>query len=139
MACGNARDIGEITQVKNQYLTDLGDYGKYGLLRFLAGKGVRIGVNWYLTPDDGSTDGKFKDYRKGQAEDWMIDQELFEKLQEIHSLPEKTVEDVERTGLIPGAVYYRNLLTRGICLLQRGRRIADGGSRRRYRRFRTRN
>lgn len=40
--------------MKNQYLTDLGDYGKYGLLRFLTGKGVRIGVNWYLTPDDGS-------------------------------------------------------------------------------------
>lgn len=96
--------------MKNQYLTDLGDYGKYGLLRFLAGKGVRIGVNWYLTPDDGSTNGKFKDFLERQAEDWMIDQELFEKLQEIHALPENKVEDVERAGLIPGAVYYPDLL-----------------------------
>ena len=35
--------------MKNQYVGDIGDYGKYGLLRFLAEKGIRIGVNWYLT------------------------------------------------------------------------------------------
>lgn len=96
--------------MKNQYLADLGDYGKYGLLRFLAGKGVRIGVNWYLTPDDGSKAGKFKDYLKRPIEDWVIDRELFQKLQEIHALSKSTVEDTERAGLIPGAVYYPELL-----------------------------
>ncbi len=38
--------------MKNQYVADIGDYGKYGLLRFLARKGIKVGVNWYLTPDD---------------------------------------------------------------------------------------
>ena len=31
--------------MKNQYIGDIGDYGKYGLLRFLAQRGFRIGVN----------------------------------------------------------------------------------------------
>ena len=48
--------------MKDQYFGDIGDYGKYGLLRFLAKKGIKIGVHWYLTPSDGSNDGKFTDY-----------------------------------------------------------------------------
>ena len=50
--------------MKNQYVGDIGDYGKYGLLRFLAGQGIKIGVNWYLTDDDDdeSADGKFTYY-----------------------------------------------------------------------------
>ena len=42
--------------MKNQYLGDIGDYGKYGLLRFLAIRGIKIGINWYLTEDDESAD-----------------------------------------------------------------------------------
>ena len=38
--------------MKNQYFGDVGDYGKYGLLRFIAKRGVTIAVNWYLTLDD---------------------------------------------------------------------------------------
>ena len=53
--------------MKNQYVGDIGDYGKYGLLRFLANRGIKIGVNWYLTDDDGSSDGKFTKYLKKQA------------------------------------------------------------------------
>lgn len=48
--------------MKNQYVGDIGDYGKYGLLRFLANHGICIGVNWYLTENDESSDGKFTDY-----------------------------------------------------------------------------
>ena len=32
--------------MKNQYFGDVGDYGKYGLLRFIAKRGVSIAVNW---------------------------------------------------------------------------------------------
>lgn len=39
-----------------------GDYGKYGILRFLAKQGIKIGVNWYLTEDDGSNDGNVIGY-----------------------------------------------------------------------------
>ncbi|MGN1142152.1 MAG: hypothetical protein ACI4TF_13195 [Oliverpabstia sp.] len=36
--------------LKNQYFGDVGDYGKYGLLRFLVNNGISIAINWYLSP-----------------------------------------------------------------------------------------
>ena len=64
--------------MKNQYFGDIGDYGKYGLLRFLAKRGVTIAVNWYLTPDDQPNDGSIRGYfdkvkdRKYDPEMWRI-------------------------------------------------------------------
>ncbi len=96
--------------MKNQYLGDIGDYGKYGLLRFLASKGIRIGVNWYLTEDDNSNDGKFKEYLDREKEPWMIDGDLYDKLQRIKADPQSTVIAVEALDLIPRAVFYANRL-----------------------------
>ena len=47
--------------MKNQYFGDIGDYGKYGLLKFLGERDVKIAVNWYLTKNDKNKpgDGKF--------------------------------------------------------------------------------
>ena len=40
--------------MKNQYFGDINDYRKYGLLRLIAKKtGLKIGICWMLTPDDG--------------------------------------------------------------------------------------
>ena len=100
--------------MKNQYAADLGDYGKYGLFRFLARKGIRIGVNWYLTADDGTKDGKFTDYLENTREngDMQYDAELFCALQAIAAKKEKKcVQDIEAGGLIPGAVFYSEVLT----------------------------
>lgn len=91
--------------MKNQYIADIGDYGKYGLLRFLAGKGIKIGVNWYLTSDDGSSDGKFTGYLENEKERFR-DPELFDSLRHIAGCPEKSVEMIQNEGLIPGACYY---------------------------------
>lgn len=54
--------------MKNQYVCDIGDYGKYGLLRFLAQHGIRIGINWYLTKNDFSTDGNKTKYLEKDSE-----------------------------------------------------------------------
>jgi hypothetical protein len=57
--------------VQNRYAGDIGDFMKFGLLRFVAqpvadgGTGLRIGLNWYLVPDEDSNknnDGKYLDY-----------------------------------------------------------------------------
>ena len=53
--------------MQNQYVGDIGDFGKYGLLRALAGDPLRLGVIWHLFPDEppkepGKGDGKFIDY-----------------------------------------------------------------------------
>ena len=63
--------------MKNQYFGDVGDYGKYGLLRFIAKRGVTIAVNWYLTPDDQSNDGNIRGYLTNDR-DRKYDPELFD-------------------------------------------------------------
>ena len=68
--------------MKNQYVGDIGDYGKYGLLRFLANQGIKLGINWYLTADDGSRDGKFTDYLN-QSSERVYDPELFDALRAV--------------------------------------------------------
>ena len=95
--------------MKNQYVGDIGDYGKYGLLRFLAGHGIKIGVNWYLTKNDESADGKFTDYLK-RPEERIYDPELFDVLQEVAGRPDKTVNMIEQAGIIPGACFFGEYL-----------------------------
>lgn len=95
--------------MKNQYVGDIGDYGKYGLLRFLTKKGISIGINWYLTEDDGSSDGKFTDYLKNSAER-DYDPELFDCLKDIADLPNKTVKMIESSGILPGTEFYSEVL-----------------------------
>ena len=48
--------------MKNQYVGDIGDYGKYALLQAFVNADVNVGVNWYLTDNDESNDGKFINY-----------------------------------------------------------------------------
>ena len=38
--------------MQNQYVGDIGDFGKYGLLRAISGDPLRLGVVWYLFPDE---------------------------------------------------------------------------------------
>lgn len=86
--------------MKNQYVGDIGDYGKYALLRAFALDGVKVGVNWYLTEDDGSNDGKFTSYLNDDRMRWNAP-EVFDALKEIAGNPGKSVEDVQDLDVIP--------------------------------------
>ena len=52
--------------MQDQYVGDIGDFGKYGLLRHLtgmrdddaSGDALSLGVIWYLFPNGGNNDGK---------------------------------------------------------------------------------
>ena len=102
--------------MKDQYVRDIGDYGKYGLLRFLAKMGkIKIGVNWYRTKNDDppTNDGKMNAYLNDAASFSRFDEALFKELQKID--PEnrwetKSVIDIEAANLIPNAVYYHEIL-----------------------------
>lgn len=53
--------------MQNKYVGDVGDFGKYGLLRALSGvrqpgRKLTIGVVWYLTPDDDRPGGTLDTY-----------------------------------------------------------------------------
>ena len=66
--------------MQNRYFGDVGDFGKYGLLRKINNKGLKLGVNWYLVKDEGhNDDGKHITYL--QKSDYALcDLKLFEKL-----------------------------------------------------------
>lgn len=95
--------------MKNQYVGDIGDYGKYGLLRFLTNHGIKIGINWYLTEDDGSSDGRHTGYLN-RPEEAIYDSELFKSLQKIAFRSDKTVRMIEDANIIPGAEFYGQIL-----------------------------
>lgn len=44
--------------MKHQYFGDVNDYVKYGLLRCFSMSGLRLGICWMLTPEDGKSDGR---------------------------------------------------------------------------------
>ena len=46
--------------MQNRYVGDVGDFGKYALLRRIGKAGLSLGVNWYLTPDEShNSNGKY--------------------------------------------------------------------------------
>jgi len=67
--------------MKDQYVGDIGDYGKYALLRALITNNYSVGVNWYLTRNDGKPDGKYTNYLKELSD--PLDEKLFGKLKEL--------------------------------------------------------
>lgn len=94
--------------MKNQYVGDIGDYGKYSLLRFLALHGIRVGVNWYLTDNDASPDGKFTDYLKKDAER-DFDPYVYDELKRIigkHDRSQRTVQMIQDANLVQEALFY---------------------------------
>ena len=95
--------------MKNQYVGDIGDFGKYGLLRFLANHGIKIGVNWYLTEDDSSSDGRFTGYLN-HPEEGISDPELFYVLKEIAFRSDKSVNMIQDAHIIQGAEFYKEIL-----------------------------
>ena len=95
--------------MKNQYVGDIGDFGKYALLRAFIDAGIKVGVNWYLTENDGSSDGKFTDYlNKGDLKRYHP--EIFDKLSGIAFSDCKTIHDVETAGILPNTLFYCKLL-----------------------------
>lgn len=95
--------------MKNQYVGDIGDYGKYAMLRMFAEAGVKVGVNWYLTENDGSNDGRFTEYLKsGRMRHYAP--EIYDTLLEIADKNSKSVQDIQERNIIPGALFYADLL-----------------------------
>jgi hypothetical protein len=73
--------------VKNQYLGDIGDFGKFGLLRALVGvsnQPLSLGIVWYLTHDEPyNTCGRFLTYLEQPERYRHLDSELFDALRDI--------------------------------------------------------
>ena len=106
--------------MKDQYTGDVGDFGKYGLLRVLtasAGEGEKLGVVWYLTPDEaGNRDGKHIKYLnlegRTQRQLAACDGELYRTLAGLVESGQRSVKAVRDSGVLPpGTVYHEDVLT----------------------------
>ena len=80
--------------MKNRYAGDVGDFGKYGLLRHLAGMtseddldSLKLGMVWYLRPDDCGNDGRHTGYLKqtdkNREEYRACDSDLWDELRRL--------------------------------------------------------
>lgn len=89
--------------MQNRYTGDIGDFGKLGLLRQLSAAGFRIGVDWYLTPDEKHNgDGRHIQYLQNKSFA-ACDRELWRGLGEIISSGVRQVAALERSELLEAA------------------------------------
>jgi len=97
--------------MQNRYAGDVGDFGKFGLLREIQRHSgcASIGINWYLTPDEnGNADGKHVRYlkRPGFSD---CDPQLYRKMASVVN-NQRTVAVLENAELVTNAIYYNNVL-----------------------------
>ena len=103
--------------MQDRYTGDIGDFGKYGLLRSLTspetGNPPRLGIVWYLTPDENqSPDGQHTGYlhleeRKRQSFT-VCDEELYLALQELVNTGNRSVNAVQESGILPEETLYHS-------------------------------
>ena len=99
--------------MQDRYTGDVGDFGKYGLLRWLCGlrepgpHGLRLGVIWYRTgaavvARDPANDGKHIGYLSPGREDAYrpCDPPLYDGLRDIVRRGERRVEAIVRSRLL---------------------------------------
>ena len=115
--------------MQNRYVGDLGDFGKYGLLRALcspneadAGPVLSLGVAWYLVPDEShNDDGRHVRYldversepsSRNRKQFRECDPPLYDALRAIVRAGARDVARIRESGVLPAdAVYYEEPLT----------------------------
>ena len=88
--------------MKDQFVGDIGDYTKLGLLRVVENAGFSIGVNWYCTPPDGRSDGKIDGFLEKPCD--TPDIILFNELRDIRKAHK--IKAIEESNLLNNAKYY---------------------------------
>ena len=103
--------------MQDKYVGDIGDFGKYTLLKGLCapksmngGPQLSLGLVWYLVPDDGREgDGSLTQYPELES----CDRVLFTQLQEIAANKEaRMVKSIREKGVLPpDTIFYEKPLT----------------------------
>lgn len=91
--------------MQNKYAGDVGDFGKFSLLRHLTDNTTRVGVVWYLFPDElRSQDGHFTNFLSDPGFH-ACDSSLCEKLATAID-GQRSVSALEKAGLLPSNTEY---------------------------------
>lgn len=111
--------------MQDRYTGDIGDYGKLGLLRCLAAVGLRVGVNWYRTPDeDHNEDGRFTQYAHDNTYR-DCDPHLWALLAQILDTKQRRVESLETPDTLDAVFYSEPLDFRKLSFREREENRAD--------------
>lgn len=91
--------------MQDRYVGDLGDFGKYALLRAICGSvsepELRLGINWYLFPDENhNNDGRHISYLKS-GNMRLLDSELHDALAALVHGDQRLVSAVMRGSIFP--------------------------------------
>ena len=111
--------------MQDQYVGDIGDFGKYGLLRHLtgmrdddaSGDALSLGVVWYRFPNEGKPDGRLTGYLCNPAAKYQrlreCDPELYDELRKIVcEKKDRRVVRVQKGEILPeGTLYYDRCLS----------------------------
>lgn len=99
--------------MQDNYIGDIGDYGKYGLLREVCAATMSLAVNWYRvvpTKIGKQDDGKYISYLSMPELYRKYDSTLFDSLYKIVIREqERRIERIEREALFP-AIYFSKSL-----------------------------
>ena len=100
--------------MQDAYIGDIGDYGKYGLLRTIYKNGISLAINWYkVTPTKigKQDDGKYITYLFAPQFYRQYDPTLFDALYKIVCIEQnRSIEAVQKAGLLC-AEYYSDDIT----------------------------
>jgi hypothetical protein len=84
--------------MRDSYVADVGDFGKYALLNALAGNDLRLGVLWCCNSEpDATQDGRFTEYPELRA----CDPNLYDRLDQILKTKQRSLAHVEKNDLLP--------------------------------------
>ena len=123
--------------MQDRYAGDIGDYGKYGLLRWLCradehGPALSLGVLWYLVPNGSGTDGSKIGYLTKPGEGLRgCDEPLFLALGKLVAERQRSVAAVEALEVLPdGARFFARPITAGAAdrqmWVEEGLRMVEG-------------
>lgn len=104
--------------MQDRYIGDLGDFGKYGMLRRLCqadeyGDNLKLGVVWYLVPDEShNLDGKHITYLEDNPKNLQrfkrCDPELYDRLKAIVDSGERSVKSIQDSGILPAETVFHD-------------------------------
>ena len=98
--------------MQDKYVGDIGDFVKYSLLRALL-YDHRLGVSWYLFPDEVNNHGRYREYLKEPAKWCSLDEQTFATLKDVvdrckRDRCESRISEIERSGLLPDTTVFWN-------------------------------
>ena len=92
--------------MQNRYVADVGDFGKYALLRIITKTDLKLGVNWYLTPDEShNLDGKHTSYLHKDSYRGY-DDDLYRIMKDIIDGRKRNVHSVQESGILPSSTVF---------------------------------